>query len=162
NGKYLTVFCGDGFLRVWDWASARQLNKVADVRGSGNSSSRLLYSDDDNFRPVYSPDGNTLILTTRVLQLVDLTSGKEVGPGWGHTEGLPAVWFTPDGKQILTKDERAPRPWDATTGKSLGTVAAQLPATPRGLTVLSPDGRVGVAASYLTPAKAKAGKESEA
>src|SRR5262245_5518085 len=151
NGKHLTVFCGDGFLRVWDWANARQLGKVADVRGSSSGSAG----------PVYSPDGNTLLLTTRVLQFVDLPSGKEVGPALGHTDALTSVWFTPDGKQILTRDARTTRTWDAATGKSLGTVASQLPVTPRGLTVLSPDGRIGVAASYLISAP-KAGKEPEA
>jgi WD40 repeat protein len=153
NGKHLTVFCGDGFLRVWDWAGARQLGKVADVRGSGSGAAG----------PAHSPDGKTLLLTTRVLQFVDLPGGKEVGPGPGHADALASVWFAPDGKQIVTQDARTTRTWDAVTGKGLGAVAAQLPNTPGGLTLLSPDGRVGVAVDrFLTPAVLRAGRGGEA
>src|SRR5581483_9173856 len=36
DGKHLTAFCTDGFVRIWDWANAKQLGKVASsVGGSG-------------------------------------------------------------------------------------------------------------------------------
>src|SRR5262249_36707544 len=34
DGKHLTAFCGDGFLRIWDLANARQLGKAAIVGGA--------------------------------------------------------------------------------------------------------------------------------
>jgi hypothetical protein len=95
DGKHLTAFCTDGFLRVWDLANAKHLGKVADVRGpdvrGGGYNPRVRYrvrtiGIEDS--PVHSPDGNTLMLATRVLQFVDLPTGKEIGPSLGHTDSL--------------------------------------------------------------------------
>jgi len=66
--------------------------------------------------PVYSPDGKTLMLSgSRLLQLVDLPTGKELGPTTGHMASLTAIWFASNGSQILTKDARLTQTWNATS-----------------------------------------------
>jgi WD40 repeat protein len=153
DGKYLTVFCNDGFLRVWDVAAGREIGKVANAtnaRGSG--------------APAYSPDGKTMLLSgsSRVLQLVDLPTGKEVGPTLGHMAPLNAIWFTPDGGQILTQDAKVTQVWEAATGKSLASII-KLPAKPGSPTIISPDGHFGLTiARFRTPAEARAADVREA
>jgi WD40 repeat protein len=155
DGKYLTVFCRDGFLRVWDLAGAKQLGKVAYTSNGNNPGEGV----------AYSPDNRTLLLSgsSRVLQMVDLPTGKEVGPSPGHAQALTAVWFTPDGTRLLTKDARITHAWEAATGKDLGASTIKLPPTPAGPATLSPDGRVGVApARFKTPAEARNAEIREA
>jgi WD40 repeat protein len=142
DGKHLTAFCNDGFLRVWDWANARQLGKVASRRGSRGTAV---------FDLVYSPDGKTLMLSgsPRVLQLVHLPTGKQLGPVLGHADSLTSIWFTPDSSQIRTTDEtQAINTWNAATGKHVATSTIKWPSevrsTLRTAALLSPDGRVGV------------------
>jgi WD40 repeat protein len=172
DGKHITVFCDDGFLRIWDWANARQLGKVASVRAAPVAPTpaiaRLLRSRAlDPLGPVYSPDARTLLLAARVLQFVDLPTGKEVGPSPGHTESLTALSFAPDG-QVRTQDAHSTRTWNRITGKELGASPIKLPATlkdtlPRRPALLragannltiSPDGRFGVVTGYQLTAGA--------
>jgi WD40 repeat protein len=155
DGKYLTVFCNDGFLRIWDLANSEEPAKVANAGGQSGSAG-----------PAHSPDGKTLLLfgSSRVLQLVDLPNGKETGPDLGHIMPLTAIWFTPDGGQVLTKDNQITHVWNAATGKDLGPSAIKLPAG-LGLStiIISPDGRAGVAvARFSSAAEARAAETREA
>src|SRR5262249_46521512 len=114
---------------------------------------------------VYSPDSKTLMLVgpARVIQLVDLGSGKEVGPSLGHTASLTSLWFTPDGTQLLTQDGKATHTWDVATSKDLGASELKLPAKAGSPTFVSPDGRVGVTvARFPPPAVARAAQAREA
>jgi WD40 repeat protein len=168
DGKHLTVWGNDGFARIWDWANAKEVGKAATVGAGAAAGAGGL---------AYSPDGKTLMLSgsSRVLQFVEVPTGKEVGPHPGSTDPLTAVWFTPDGKHVLTQargslttrglSSRAlgslltqaalsTRKWDAATGRDLGTVKP--PASPGNPTVISPDGRFGVTvATFLKPADAR-------
>jgi WD40 repeat protein len=162
DGKHLTALGDDGFLHIWDWANARQLGKVAQAAGGPRGPRKMALPTAE---PVYSPDGNTLLLYggSRILQLVDLPGGKEVGPGSGHSDSLIAIGFTPDGRQVLTRDSRGARRWDAATGKSLAALDLKLPATVGNPTIFSPDGRLGVTVTrFASPAAAQAAKAREA
>jgi WD40 repeat protein len=155
DGKYLTVFCNDGFLRIWDLAHSEEPAKVANAGGQSGSAG-----------PAYSPDARTLLLfgSSRVLQLVDLPNGKETGPELGHILPLTAIWFTSDGGQILTKDNQITHVWNAATGKDLGPNAIKLPSG-LGLStiIISPDGRAGVAmARFRSTVEARAAETREA
>jgi WD40 repeat protein len=159
DGKRLTVFCSDRFLRVWDLANARHLGKVADVRAEGYDPRRYYFSIDSEHRPVYSPDGNTLLLATRVLQFVDVSTGREIGPRLGHADSVTAISFMPDGGQLRTQDGRTAHAWDAKTGKELATGIIKWP--PRGArytTTISPDGRTGaLIGQFMVPAAVAGG-----
>jgi WD40 repeat protein len=162
NGKRLTVMCDDGFLRVVDWADAKEVGKVANVSGGTTAGApaksalakALARPTMPALAPVYSPDGNTLMLvgSSRVLQLVDVLNGKEAGPSPGHTEALTAIWFTPDGTRILTKDAKTTRNWNAATFKEMTSLNIKMPAIQGTPTVISPDGRFGVTvARFASP-----------
>jgi WD40 repeat protein len=163
DGKHLTAFFDDGFLRILDWANDKEIGKVANV-GAPNVGNRaalpraLARTNAPALGPVYSPDSKTLMLagSSRVLQFVDLATAKEVGPSLGHTESLTAIWFTADGGQIMTKDARTTRSWDAASGKESTTRVLKLPATQGTPTVITPDGRFGVTVSrFASPAVAQ-------
>jgi WD40 repeat protein len=165
DGKHLTVFCSDGFLRIWDVVNGKHLGAVANVvdgtgagtaTGPGMSSAleAALYGSPRAAAvmrgPVYSPDGKTLMLVgaARVLQFVDLAAAKEVGPALGHVLPLTAVHFTPDGRQLLTKDAKTTRTWEAATAKELGALTVKLPPNASSPLAVSDDGRVGLAEVY--------------
>jgi WD40 repeat protein len=173
DGKHLTAFCDDGFLRVVDWANSKEIGKVANpgAANMGTSAARpslaraLARNNLPALGPVYSPDGNTLMLagSSRVLQFVDLSTAKEVGPGVGHSEGLTAIWFTPDGMQIMTKDANTTRGWNASSRKEVITRTVKLPATQGSPTLISPDGRFGITvARFVSSAKAQNAKSRDA
>jgi WD40 repeat protein len=139
DGKYLTAFCSDGFLRVLDWASSKELGKVAGKGGTNPAGmfggGMMMYGGGfpgmgygqapQASAAVYSPDGKTLMVPTaagRLLQLVDLPNGKEIGPATGHVASLNAVWFSPDGKQLVTREAGAAHTWDPVSGKELGVL----------------------------------------
>src|SRR5205814_2226381 len=118
-GKYLTAFGDDGLVRIWDWVKGKELGKVASAAAAkpakgtkspgtfttSNLSKALLKAAQTASGTAYAPDGKTLLLYggSRVLQLIDLPTGKEIGPVSMQAEALLALLFTPDGKHILTK-----------------------------------------------------------
>jgi WD40 repeat protein len=158
DAKHLLVFCSDGFLRIYDWAEARELGKAATAAaGAGKGGAAT----------TYSPDGKTVMLSgsSRVLQFVDVPSAKDVGPSVGHATGLTAVSFTADGGQVLTKDAKSNQTWDANTGKNMGGSATKvtMPPKPGTPTVFSPDGKYGITVSrFAAPADANAAKKRDA
>ena len=175
DGKHLTAFCDDGFLHIWDWANAKEIGKVANAGATTTSSTitptrsalsrALARTNAPALGPVYSPDGNTLLLagSSRVLQFVDLPTAKEVGPSQGHTEALTTIWFTTDGEQIVTQDAKSTRIWNAVSRKEATTRTVKLPATLGTPTLLTPDGRYGVTvARFASPTVARNAKSRDA
>ena len=177
DGKHLTVFCSDGYLRVVDWAGGKVLGKVAHSTGNVSSALASPFTSSALARslarsraasapvPVYSPDAKTLMLpaSARVLQFVDLPNGKEIGPNLGHTEPVTAVAFSLDGKQIRTQNSKSTHVWNAAIGQDLGSASIKLPQTQGTPTIISPDGKIGVTvARFQTPAAANAAKSRKA
>ncbi len=181
DGKYLTAFCSDDYVRIFDWASARQTGKVVNAVGAfaaaeppetvtpfgalSKTAKAKARASAIVSGPVYSPDGKTIMIvgTSGVLQFVDLPTGKEVGPSLGHTAALTALWFTPDGNRLFTKDSKSTHSWDAAAGMALGSSNLKLPPNPGTPIIISPDGRFGVSvARFATAAKARAAESREA
>jgi WD40 repeat protein len=181
DGKYLTAFCSDDYVRIFDWANVRQTGKVVNAVGAfavpdppETTTSFGTFSKTTKAKartsaivsgPVYSPDGKTLMIlgASGVLQFVDLPTGKEVGPSLGHTVALTALWFTPDGKRLFTKDSKSTHTWDVARGTELGSSHLKLPPNPGNPIIISPDGRFGVSvARFTTAAKARAAESREA
>jgi WD40 repeat protein len=92
-------------IELWDVATGRP-------RGDPI---RLEHDDRGNaIRPVFSPDGQTILvkssgLTTRIW---DLYTGKPVGGPMRHEDGVTSAAFSPDGKTILTASTSEARLWD--------------------------------------------------
>ncbi|HYV37890.1 MAG TPA: hypothetical protein VE988_19550 [Gemmataceae bacterium] len=132
----------DNFIRIWDWANAKQLAKTPTV---GVAPISLGYYGDPFGYPIYSPDGKTLMLygTSALLQFVDTTTGKKIGPDMGHVSPLTSIAFTSDGKQLLTQTANSAQRWDAVTSKELGAIT--VPPKMSNARAISPDGKIGVA-----------------
>ncbi len=177
DGKRLTAFSEDGLMRIWDWEKSKELNKIVGAAkvvktpkvgpggGFGGGFGKAAKPVPPLAPPVYSADGKTLMVFSgsRVIQLVDLDSGKEFGSGPGHTDAITSILFTSDGKKIITHDAQAAQVWDATTSKHLGALNITLPELQGSPTIISPDGAVGVTvAIFPTPAKAQAAKSRDA
>jgi len=143
NGKLLTTRDGTGMVRIWDWAGAKEVAKIA---SRGVDAPRHGYDDYnvDDFL-VASPDGKTLMFggLSSVLRFADLQTGQPLHQTAGHLLSLKSIRFTPNGKHLLAQDsDWLAHKWDAATSKDLGPV--KQPSKSRVPTIISPDGLIGV------------------
>jgi WD40 repeat protein len=92
----------------------------------------------------FSPDGKQVVKCAGMsgdgISLCDATTGKEVWGVKGHTSSLLGLFFTSDGKRIVSADVFNLRVWDAKDGDELGRFPVKVEGS---LThfALAPDGR---------------------
>jgi RNA polymerase sigma factor (sigma-70 family) len=105
DGRRLAARGADGFLRVWDVASGRELRRWWNA---------LTFP----FALTLSPDGRTLAAASGgASRLLDVDSGKEVSPPQENAAMLMHVAFSADGHTAITLGHSAPLLWDAATGR---------------------------------------------
>jgi RNA polymerase sigma factor (sigma-70 family) len=105
NGKRLAARGADGFLRVWDAASGRELRRWWNPLTLP-------------FALALSADGQTLAAPAGgAIRLLDVASGKEVSPPLENSPMLMTVGFSPDGRTGITLGRSAPLLWDTSTGR---------------------------------------------
>lgn len=140
-------------LRGWEWSMLR--NRVAPRDASYAQIGPLA----ERVRCIaFAPDGQRLAIatgrTTTVataqpeILVCDASSGDRLAVLRGHTDGIFALTFTPDGRQILSGGrDRTLRRWDAASGELCETLAgselwpeSSAEATPFAIR-FSPDGR---------------------
>src|ERR1041385_1093172 len=100
DAKQLISMDCDGNGRIWDWMESKELLSIKGAySGLGVQRNEFLQS---------SPDDKTLMLPclSSVLQFVERTSGKPIGPAAGHEFQLYSVNFTPSGEYLLTQDHK--------------------------------------------------------
>jgi WD40 repeat protein len=131
DGRYALSASGgprDGMLRLWEVKMWKELRHWHTTGWVGMLRAVFLA----NARQVVFTEGNTL-------RLLDVKTWKELHPPRGHTQGVTAIAFARDGRQLLSAgaDGRL-RLWDLKTGRDLGRFSD--PVSAKRL-ALSPGGR---------------------
>jgi WD40 repeat protein len=128
DGKTMAATSSD-WVKLWDVASGRELRKLA----TGGS----VYS------VAFSPDGTMLAVGTagaNNLQLWDASGVNLIRSFTGHTKVVRIVYFTPDGKSLVSSsDDGTVRLWDVVTGKIQAVIQGD--SAPGSPMALAPDGR---------------------
>jgi RNA polymerase sigma factor (sigma-70 family) len=104
DGKALTTAGEDGWLRLWDPVSGKQQRQFALVLSGVVSLA-------------FAPDGQTLAIGGSSIRLLDLATGKDKLPQFGHLLSIHSVAFSSDGRTVATGAEGQIQLWDAQTGK---------------------------------------------
>ncbi len=99
-----------------------------------------------------SPDGRlSLVGEGKVAQLLQVETGREVGPQLDHSKPVSLASFAPDSKRVVTSERTAFQVWDASTGRPVGS-----PGSCRGIVVnlaMGPHGTVYVEESPVPDAE---------
>jgi WD40 repeat protein len=122
DGKTLAGGGWDGTVRLWNFEDAKEVGttKCPDaIRGSGVK--QIVFTGDRR-AVAWDIQGSTAVVW-------EVPSGKVLSPYDRPREGIHALAFTPDGKEVLIGGpDWTIRRWDPTTGKPLGTITLTPPA----------------------------------
>lgn len=152
NAKELFTVSQDNTVRVWDVASG-QLLRVLRLPPGADGMARL-------HTAALSPDGKTLAVggfadaarKDSPIYLVSLASGGIERVLRGHTGGIFALAFTPDGKQLASGSvDKTIRLWTVATGQCVQTLEGHTD-TVRNI-AFAPDGRRLASASLDSTAR---------
>ena len=120
---------GDGVVRVWEFATSRQIGQLAGHQGGILS---LAVSPDGRMVATGSED--------RTVCLWSFPAGAQLRCLQGHSDRVNLVAFSPDGRRVVTaSSDRTTRIWDAQTGMELRRFSAR--AVGADEAAFSPDGR---------------------
>jgi WD40 repeat protein len=134
DGKQLVSGGFDGYLRVWDLASRKE---VRAIKVEGGTVYSLALSPDGRMAATAGRDG---------LKLWNLAAGTEVPSEAMNKHECVAVAFAPDGKMVASGDGESVTLWEVLTGKQVQTLKgfkgelSQL--------LFTRDGRTLITASY--------------
>jgi WD40 repeat protein len=139
DGKELITVSEDKTVRVWDVATGEAVRVLRPPAGKGPEG--ML------FAAALSPDGQTLAVggfgppdNPGAIYLIALATGRIECVLRGHTNGIDALAFAPDGKRLASgSSDGTARVWDAATGACQRTLTGHTQAV-YGVT-FAPDGR---------------------
>jgi WD40 repeat protein len=136
NGKLVATGDKAGVIRLWDTITGKEIHPH-----HGHQESILSVA--------YSPDGRTLASVTvgswnlgdQAIRLWEIATGKEIRQlGKRDTWGYGSVAYSPDGKILVSMDNRTIYLWDTASGKEIRRFRERNE-DPRGA-IFSPDGKL--------------------
>jgi WD40 repeat protein/serine/threonine protein kinase len=119
---------GPGEVRLWTVAR-------------GDLASLSFRTQGPTFAEALSPDGRWVITRngTPTVQVLDVATGRPVGPPLQHAEPVVFARFSPDGRWVGTVSGRTAQVWEPTRGQRLCMTPPQ--STPLGFLAFSADSR---------------------
>ena len=134
DGKTLLSAGFDGYVRVWDLATSKEMR-------SWKAEAGTVYG------LALSTDGQTVATAGRDgLRLWELSTGKELPREGMNRHNCVAVAFSPDGKLVASGDTSCVILWEAATGKEVATLRGYKGEL--SYLVFSADGRILYTSSY--------------
>jgi WD40 repeat protein len=129
DGKHLIAGAPDNALRVWEWATGRE---VRALRGHHSWVEAVAVSADGRRLASGGQDG--------LIRLWDAATGADVCPQDGHRFGIWGVAVAPDGKNAATRSSDGTlRVWETASGRQVRRIDLDGPAS--GAVAFTPDGR---------------------
>ncbi|MDH3528165.1 MAG: caspase family protein, partial [Acidobacteriota bacterium] len=135
DGKILASGSWDNTVKLWEYASGRELRTFSD-------------HEDIVWSVAFSPDGKSLASGSKDMSVKvrDLASGNLIANLTGHTLDVWCVAFSPDGQTLASGSfDKSIRLWDITTGRELRELSGHTNVV-RAL-AFSPDGKTLVSGS---------------
>jgi WD domain, G-beta repeat len=132
RGTTLAAGCNDDFAYEWNPGSHKQIGTV---------------QESDSVQCVaFSPDGAILAVTDdKLIQLVDVATGKSAVVLTGHEDSVTSIAFSPDGSRLVSGSyDNSTRIWDVHDGQNIQTLHGH--AATVNAVAFSPDG-TGVASA---------------
>lgn len=131
-----------GGFSIWDIDASGALTRVVDIEASADYGDEL-----DQTLIAYSPDGSLLAYADgNIITLWDTTNYVRIGQLAGHTHGLNALAFSPDGMLLASGgDDRIVRVWHVPDQREIAVFEDGLDDEAVSLVQFSPSGnRLGV------------------
>ncbi len=122
DGETIAAGCGDYTLCLWGVANGEKLHEMKGVR----SITHRGFHDGGIQCVVFSRDGKSLVFTRdNQLASLDVSTGKEISPLPAPRGATHRVFFSPDGKRLLTTNEEPVKQiveWDSESGQLIRQV----------------------------------------
>ncbi len=117
DGRWMATGNQDTSATLWDAFAGRLIANFAGNTGSVNAVA---------FSPAGSPDIQLLATASRagIVRLFDVVAAGETKHWQAHDDGINALLFTPDGKQLVTgSNDQSIKVWDATSGNLIAKLS---------------------------------------
>ena len=125
--RFVATGSWDGRVRLWNVAVGKMILEWQAVTPAVGTSSQVRHIE-------FSPDGALLLTVAgepddraNVAYVWNVSTGTRVAELKGHSAGIAAATFAPDGKRVLTGSwDRTARLWDAATGAELARLTGHV------------------------------------